>query len=270
MTASPEIPLNNQSGYRYLYAIENVLRELIIDVLSNIAGPRWYKTRLPGDVLSKFKDAVAYERHLPWLDLSPHHPLYYLDFPDLKKIIEQRNNWSEVFEKMFISKNITSDALFSVEPIRNKIAHNRIVSLTDLIYLRSTYEKFRLAIGGEEFDILLERSANYRSCYERLVSLREELTSTYRQLTALKPVADLGVWKICQAAWWFDSLYIGRPIERISEYFGAVEKYRELPRGWGCALELERWVLSNDLEELYNDGMAQITDVLGSVKRNAI
>jgi len=144
------------------------------------------------------------------------------------------------------------------------------VSSIDLAYLRSTYDKFRLAIGADQFETLLRASANYRSCYDQFASLREELTSTYKQLRALKPIANLDVWNICRGAWWFDSLYIGHPIEGISEYFVAVEKYRELPRGWGSALDLERWILSNDLEKLYNDGVAQITEVLGSVKRNAI
>jgi hypothetical protein len=104
-------PSNSVEAFTLLYCIENALREFIIDSLSNFSGPKWYKTRLPGDVLKKFKEAKIYERSIAWLELVPHHPLYYIDFADLRKIIEQNNNWTEIFKELFLNKNVTSDTL---------------------------------------------------------------------------------------------------------------------------------------------------------------
>ena len=87
------VPEENIRIYCHLYIIENAVRELIVELLSAIDGPRWYKKRLPGDVLGKYREGVEFERGIKWFQLIPLHPIYYIDFPDLKKIIERDNNW---------------------------------------------------------------------------------------------------------------------------------------------------------------------------------
>ena len=94
-------PSNSVQAFNLLFAIENALREFIIESLSRFAGPKWYKTRLPGDVLKKYREGQQYERATPWIELVPHHPIYYVDFSDLRKIIEQNNNWADVFKDLY-------------------------------------------------------------------------------------------------------------------------------------------------------------------------
>jgi hypothetical protein len=132
MTDTEGIPANSVDAFKLLFGIENGLRKFLIAKMEAHAGSRWYKSRLPGDVLQKYKDAKKYENTVPWVDLVPHHPIYYLDFPDLRKIIEQTNNWKEIFQPIFQQKSVAVETLFSVEPIRNKTAHNRIISNSDL------------------------------------------------------------------------------------------------------------------------------------------
>ncbi len=55
------IPKENIEIYNYLYNIETCLRELIIDSLESISGKRWFKERLPDDVLSKYKNGINYK-----------------------------------------------------------------------------------------------------------------------------------------------------------------------------------------------------------------
>ena len=89
MPESP-VPKENIEIFCYLYRIETGLREFIIDSLNGLAGQRWYKTRLPSDVLVKYRKSRNSEKNIKWTQLIPHHPIYYLDFPDLRKIIERR------------------------------------------------------------------------------------------------------------------------------------------------------------------------------------
>jgi len=130
-----DIPTNSVAAFKILFSVENALREFIIATMTGHAGGKWYKSRLPGDIYKKYKEAQLYEKSVYWYDLVPHHPIYYLDFSDLRKVIEQNNNWNEIFKNIFQQKYVTAETLFSIEPIRNKVAHNRIISDTDLKHL---------------------------------------------------------------------------------------------------------------------------------------
>src|SRR5690242_15851284 len=127
VAASPATnpPEENGRCYSLMYAIENGIRELIIEELSNLEGPLWYKHRLPGDILTKYREAVRLQRQVVWTKMVPHHPLYYLDFPDLKKIIEREDNWKDSFSAIFTRKELISATLSEIEPTRNSLAHNR-------------------------------------------------------------------------------------------------------------------------------------------------
>lgn len=52
------VPNENIQIFNYLYRIENALRELIIKSLEAIDGPRWFKKRLPTDILKKYGSFV--------------------------------------------------------------------------------------------------------------------------------------------------------------------------------------------------------------------
>lgn len=72
-----KIPENSLNSYIILFYIENVLRELIIISLSELDGPKWYKRRLPGDILDKYRNSVMFEKSIPWTTLVPHHPYIF-------------------------------------------------------------------------------------------------------------------------------------------------------------------------------------------------
>ena len=118
---------NNLEAYKLLHFIENMLRVIIVNNLSSI-DPFWYKTRLPGDIYSKYKDGRKITRSNKWCRQIFHHPIYYVDFPDLKKIISSQNNWDDVFKQYFNKKEILIGYLESLEFTRNNIAHNRLVN----------------------------------------------------------------------------------------------------------------------------------------------
>ena len=98
------VPNENVSVFILLFQIEVCLRELIIKILSSKHGPRWWKHRLPQDVLRSYREGRDVERQLKWHPHIPHHPIYYIDFPDIKKIIERSDNWNECFQPVFGQK----------------------------------------------------------------------------------------------------------------------------------------------------------------------
>jgi hypothetical protein len=67
-------PEENMAAFCLLYEIESALRELIIEELTSLAGSRWYKQRLPGDALEKYREAKKFEKSVKWSQLVPHHP----------------------------------------------------------------------------------------------------------------------------------------------------------------------------------------------------
>jgi hypothetical protein len=116
LMASSRVPRENLDVYVYLYNIETALRELIIDLLSKVDGQKWYRTRLPKDILEKYRKGLDFEKSMPWYRLLPLHPIYYIDFPDLKKIIERDDNWRDAFKKIFGSrKDVIIVALSELE-----------------------------------------------------------------------------------------------------------------------------------------------------------
>src|SRR5215210_9211071 len=136
-----KIPENNIVAYELLYKLEVGLREFLIDTFGR-EGQKWWKQRLPSDVLDKLKEGREKERKTKWIELLPHHPIYYIDFPDLKKIIEVKDNWSDAFQKFFGDKDVFCGGLRELEPIRNKIAHSRKISENEVHMLKGNIAKF--------------------------------------------------------------------------------------------------------------------------------
>src|SRR6266511_1781355 len=137
----PLVPEENRAIYCYIYMIETCLREFIIEMLAAVAGPKWFKSRMPGNLLEKCRESVRFERQIKWTQFVPHHQLYYLDFPELKTIIVRTDNWSDAFEPIFKRQDIFVGTVSELEPIRNKIAHNRRATSTDLRIVEAAYSK---------------------------------------------------------------------------------------------------------------------------------
>ena len=113
------------AAYELLFELENVLRELVIHRMSEECGSQWFKQRLPGQLRQTADDGKHYEGSQPWRTCRIYYPIYYLDFQDLKAIIDQRNNWTDVFAQDFHRKDLCISTLPAVEPTRNRVAHTR-------------------------------------------------------------------------------------------------------------------------------------------------
>jgi len=263
------VPKENIEIYCYIYRIETALRGLIIESLRAVDGSRWYKKRLPGDVLKKYREGIEFEKSLKWFQLVPLHPIYYIDFPDLKKIIEREDNWKDAFKRIFSRKDICSSTLGELEFIRNKIAHNRKATPKDVEIVRGAHGKLSESIGENYFRELSTRCTCSMDISERLSELQKECESTFCICNDCKRLEKIDVWESVSAEWWFDESYLGYKLNAIADYFGTVDRYLTLPRYRGSGHKIESWVKSSGIEEKYANAQIEFAAILdrGGKKR---
>ncbi len=262
------VPKENIQIYCCIYNIETALRELIIKSLKAIEGPRWYKKRLPGDVLKKYREGREYERNMKWTQLVLHHPIYYIDFTDLKKIIGRQDNWRDTFEGIFVRKDILNSTLSELEFVRNRIAHNRKVACEDVEIARGAYTKLSEAIGERKFNKLIAKCTYAMDISERLTELQKESEAIFLICKDCKPLEKLRVWKSVCGEWWFDETYLGHKLDEIVNYFEIIEEYASLPRTRGSGHRIELWIESSDIETKYTNAQIQFSVLLNIGGKN--
>lgn len=262
----PLIPVENLRAYSLLYVIEVGLREFIIDSLDKLSGHQWWKTRLPPDVVPKVRAARSYERSVAWMDLVPHHPLYYIDFTDLDKIIERSDNWRDVFQDTFADQSVLRGSLRELEPIRNKVAHNRRVSPREESVVRACYNKIASALGDDVLKSLLGRAFLATDIPRKLNELREEVRVNAALCRNCGTLTVLEVWKEVRDSWWFDNDYLCFDVAAISDFFTKIAEYQSMPRIRGIGHQLEKWVHENRIEEMANRALSDIAILLEKEK----
>lgn len=255
-------PKTNIETYRCLFQIENVLRELIIDRLSRVVGPRWYKQRLPSDILKKYREGITYERGIPWIRLTPHHPTYYLDFPDLRKVIEREDNWRDAFKAIFVRKDILDAILGELEPIRNKVAHNRVATSEDSRLAAAAREALSSSIGPKRFSALASKCTLAKGIYKQLATLHRESEKCVRATSGCDALKGLRAWRTVNAQWWFDKSYLGAELDGIKRLFGSFEEYATLPRRRGTGHKIEKWVRERNIKETFESASHEFSELL--------
>jgi hypothetical protein len=218
-------PIENVECFKILHALENSLRELIIEELNHLDGSRWYKTRLPGDVLKKYREGLEFQKHVPWMSLVPHHPIYYIDFADLKKILEREDNWKDAFSPIFERKDIISATLSELEPIRNSLAHNRRLTAQDLGIVESAIGKLIAAMGEERFRRLAASTSTATTISEDLTRLRTELTNSIEACKKYAELDGLTTWLALSSQWWFGETYLGHSLADVEWCFVKFVEY---------------------------------------------
>lgn len=119
-------------GYERLHELENELRVFILETLMLEHGRAWWETAVPETVRRKRWNSPdklkQKELNLRICDSETMLQLiYYTNFGDLKKIIEDEKNWNPIFKQVFGEQGLLHK-LGELEPIRHKIAHNRYLT----------------------------------------------------------------------------------------------------------------------------------------------
>ena len=265
ITHNDVVPSENLAVYQLLYRMEVGLREFILEALEGACGPKWWKQRLQPDVLETCRKGREYERNVRWCELVPHHPIYYIDFPSLKKVIERRDNWRDVFQTIFERQDILISALSKLEPIRNSMAHNRRTTARHLRVVEEAYDTIVTAIGEGRFGELAGRCTSTEGIPEAILRLRAAAETAFKCCRECRPLERLEVWDGIRAQWWFEADYMGHELDAIREYFGTLAAYRTLPRSRGRGHKIEAWLASNDLDGKYNEAMQEFSVLLSDI-----
>lgn len=195
-------PTENLDAYDKIFTIEVVLRELIIDVLSEKKGHKWYKELLPSDLLQKYQSGIDTERSSFVRNGVEHHPIYYLDFPDISKILEK--NWNFGFKNIFKKKEDLKSYLQKLEPTRNKIAHSRIVTSDELDLIYLVYKLIMNAVGSTRFKSLVRERTEESGIGGKLRKLENSLRENRLSLVSNAQLHGWNEVPRVWEAWWFD------------------------------------------------------------------
>ena len=114
--------------------LELRLRRFIEKKMMAKLGPRWSKQRVPGKTVTGWR-----ARRQTDLDngRTASRLFDYAGFEDYRAIIEQKENWAEVFEPIFKVKTSILETLRRLSLIRNPDAHYRIVTIEDFLDLHT-------------------------------------------------------------------------------------------------------------------------------------
>ena len=114
-----------QRSFRTLFVLENVVRSLIDERLTDKYGSNWFEARTTNPMKSKLADRKAKEEKNQWHTGRNREPLFYMDFGDLAKLIV--NHWAE-FDDLLPTQSWVQSRLDEAERSRNVIAHTNILS----------------------------------------------------------------------------------------------------------------------------------------------
>ncbi|MGA3293682.1 MAG: Swt1 family HEPN domain-containing protein [Candidatus Acidiferrales bacterium] len=106
--------------YALYYSLENSIRRLISERLSEKHGATWWADRVPEGVRNAVKDKQQDERDTT-MSIRSEDPLSYTNFGELISIFDQ--NWDD-FSDTLRSKKAMQSILSQFNKIRNVVAHS--------------------------------------------------------------------------------------------------------------------------------------------------
>lgn len=129
---------------RQISEIENALRKVVCDVLSNSHGPQWWTQCV--DSQTRGDAGAAYRNQIGGMSTDGSILIAYTYLLKLKKIIT--DNWS-VFTHIFPDNFIFETWLDDLNVIRREEAHNRPITHGHISQLKQIYDDIMRAIGQQ-------------------------------------------------------------------------------------------------------------------------
>lgn len=109
--------------YELVGVIESALRRLLSRKLSEVAGPKWFRQRVPGALVAKARETrerslKAGEEWAPYIE--------FLTLGELMDVVLRADNWEEVFEPIFRNRDWFKRDIEVISVARNPNAHYRV------------------------------------------------------------------------------------------------------------------------------------------------
>ena len=230
---------NNLKAFKLLFEIETALREFLIERCEQSIGPRWHETVFPKITLERLKthgepkpgakgpgEKRSADDKKGWVSRVAFHPVYYLDFSELADAFELKTN--NDLDRLFVSnrRDVIVQHLRRAMPIRNPIAHNRMIVEIDLATVQNSYVGIRNEIGAELFDRYASSPPSQVAKDAEMKQLRTELRTSAAAVRAATEVS-LPVWDRLKQRWWME-LDWQLDAKSVREVFKLLEGYREV------------------------------------------
>jgi hypothetical protein len=137
-----------ETARKLLFELENSLRSFVNSKLKD------NEQRIPRSFWKDWANTRKKER-IPPREPLEYDPIYYSTFDQLKKIIVQNENWSQLFQEHFGRPDGIISRINELDSIRDTIAHNRILSDPDYRSFVTLYEQIMrcLSLGEERKDV---------------------------------------------------------------------------------------------------------------------
>lgn len=127
----------SETVYPYLYVFENSIRNFINLVMTTNVGPNWWNTEMTSsalrDIVAVADDRITKESENYYHGKRGAHPLYYIDFTHLIKIIKAKDT---IFQKYFANlpgkMNGFLIKLEEIQPTRNVSSHHNPLGKADV------------------------------------------------------------------------------------------------------------------------------------------
>lgn len=239
----------NIEGYGRLFRIENALRELIVSELHATCGPRWWKERVPGHLKETAKKGKDYEASQPWTERIVYHPIYYLNYPELRVIIEQKHNWREVFLRIFKKQDQFSGTLAALEPARNRIAHNRFCLASDIESLSRAEGLLLSCVGRGRMETLLAQATCVEDGDSVVARYCQGLIDAHRLVAQAKHL-DLEVCSFDIPGWLLDEA-LSDKVPSLERLVNLYRDYAQMRPATGSALRLRNWSSHAEEKEIF-------------------
>lgn len=184
-----------------------------------------------------------------------------------KKIISNKRTFPEVFSEVLYNKEVSENSLSEIELIRNKVAHNRFISDSELTVLEGAWSKISGSMGVENIQ---EARTSASDRVPIVQTLRESLLILLNSKNlvekgaaidpkSLEPLKRLNVW-------WFDSEFLAEDVNVVEVYIKKLFEYAEIPRGFGQALTRRNWAQENSIAQIAHAALAKIEEMCRSAE----
>lgn len=251
---------HNLLAYAALFRLENVLRRLIEEECLKFFGQTWVRQKLPQDVRESIKEGLKYSKKIRRNEPIIDSPLSYVDYSQLRQIMQYKEFWREIFSKIFSKQDIFG-LLERSEIVRNAVAHNRLISSQDKDLIHTIESEIKRDIGEARFISLLDKTTFVITPNDMIGSLTDYLKDyssrikgnnyTYQENNTLTNITN---------DWWFSESYTDDQAQVINTSLALLRKFGSVPRIPRMSHQLYSWVQTNQLLKALDDAVKILED----------
>ena len=245
-----------------MFRIENVIRLVINTKCIEAYGKNWVKAKLPKPMRDKITEGIKYGREIIKSDYIIDNPLSYIDFPDLRQILQKGDLWGEVFSKIFSKQDILG-MLERSEKVRNSIAHNRLINVNDLDFLSVLESEISIELGEKVYTEFFQNSFNLQSPSLRIAELSSFLQTVLDSVEGFYyNLKDYFRAMNIASEWWTADILGQDCAEKIVKAISIIRLYNKLEKKPRLEHHILEWVNRNNFLIIIREAILAIKGVI--------